>query len=116
MTVNIVYKIPCLDCDGSYVGQTSKTLQSRILQHKYNVRTYNNNSAIFKRISNNDHRMDWNNSCKIINSNNWLDRNIIESFIINNLPSTFNISTGLCSVVSIITKLLKTDFKSILNI
>ena len=113
---NIIYKIPCNDCNGSYVGQTSKALDIRIKQHKYNVRNGNENSAIFKHISNYNHNIDWENSCKIINSNNWLERNIIETFIINFNSNSFNISPGLCVFDPTVSNLLKTDLKNILSL
>ena len=43
-----VYCIPCKVCDRVYVGQTGKSLLERIKQHKYNVRTANESSAVFK--------------------------------------------------------------------
>ena len=33
-----VYKIKCNDCKSSYVGQTSRSLRSRMYEHEYNVR------------------------------------------------------------------------------
>ena len=33
----VIYEIDCLDCDGKYISETSKTLFSRIEQHKYNT-------------------------------------------------------------------------------
>ncbi|EFN66416.1 hypothetical protein EAG_06731, partial [Camponotus floridanus] len=34
---NIVYKINCMDCDASYVGQTGRLLRTRIKEHKRNL-------------------------------------------------------------------------------
>ena len=42
-----VYKIPCKDCDKAYYGQTGRSLQNRITEHKRSVRYGQNNSAIF---------------------------------------------------------------------
>ncbi|XP_044749768.1 uncharacterized protein LOC123310366 [Coccinella septempunctata] len=39
---SVVYKIPCLDCDRSYIGQTRQYLKDRIKQHKYDTRNINN--------------------------------------------------------------------------
>ena len=41
----IVYKIPC-SCNKIYIGQTGKTLEKRITQHKYNVARDDPSSAI----------------------------------------------------------------------
>jgi hypothetical protein len=35
-TKQCVYSIPC-DCDGCYIGETSRTLEVRIKEHKYNL-------------------------------------------------------------------------------
>ncbi|XP_044764407.1 uncharacterized protein LOC123320972 [Coccinella septempunctata] len=39
---SVVYKIPCLDCDRSYIGQTRQYLKDRIKQHKYDTKNINN--------------------------------------------------------------------------
>ena len=111
---NIIYKIPCCDCNGIYLGQTSKPLEIRIKQHKSYVKNYNNNSAIFRHIFEEDHIINWENSSKIININNFLERNIVESFLINSISNNFNISKGLCTFDPIMTKLLKIDLSSLL--
>jgi len=35
---NVVYKINCLHCDSSYVGQTRRLLKQRIEEHKNHIR------------------------------------------------------------------------------
>ena len=34
---NLVYKIDCLNCDGTYIGQTKQYLKSRIYEHEYSI-------------------------------------------------------------------------------
>jgi len=34
---NIVYKLPCKDCDATYVGQTKRKLNTRISEHRKDI-------------------------------------------------------------------------------
>lgn len=54
-----VYKVPCEDCQLVYIGEAGRDLDTRIKEHKYAVRTGNNNNAIFKHIENTNHRISW---------------------------------------------------------
>jgi len=35
---NVVYKINCLNCDASYVGQTKRILNTRVAEHRNHIR------------------------------------------------------------------------------
>jgi len=35
---DVVYKINCVDCEASYVGQTKRRLQTRIYKHKADIK------------------------------------------------------------------------------
>lgn len=35
--VDVVYEIPCEDCNSSYIGQTKQLLEDRLKQHKYSI-------------------------------------------------------------------------------
>lgn len=32
---NVVYKLPCINCDRCYIGQTRQYLKNRIKEHEY---------------------------------------------------------------------------------
>ena len=83
-----VYKIECKDCSSVYIGQTGKTLEKRVKQHKYSVRTGQSNNAIFNHIFNNDHRMNWDCAKFIFKTKNFIERNVIQSAIISNIFNT----------------------------
>ena len=42
----VVYRVPCQDCDGAYIGETGRSLQKRLTEHKYAVRTNDRKNGI----------------------------------------------------------------------
>ena len=58
----LVYRIPCKDCNWSYVGETSRSLQDRLKEHKRAVRNFSTSSEIANHVLDNDHRIDWDNA------------------------------------------------------
>ena len=113
---NLIYKIPCGFCNKSYIGQTSKPLVTRINQHKYNVRRLNENSAIFKHISDESHQIDWNHTTKILGSNDVTKRNILESAIIKlTWNDNFNINSGRYGFDDIMLAFFMKELKKIIN-
>jgi len=50
---HVVYKIPCANCDATYVGQTKQKLITRLKKHKNNI---NNNINVFSVVT--EHRLD----------------------------------------------------------
>jgi len=59
---NVVYKINCLNCDASYVGQTKRALDTRISEHRSHIHRGSTQPSVIT-----DHRLlmnhdfDWNN-------------------------------------------------------
>ena len=43
---NVIYKIPCGDCNWSYIGETGRAFDTRKKEHMRNVKTYANSSNI----------------------------------------------------------------------
>ena len=81
--VNIgVYSIPCNICNRKYIGQSGKLLSKRLKEHKYNVRTGNEQSALFMHMQNYDHNINWNESAVIYNCNKHIERLLVEGVII----------------------------------
>ena len=56
---NVIYKVNCNNCDASYVGQTKKQLQTRIKEHRNNIKLDQSKySAISKHITETNHDFD----------------------------------------------------------
>ena len=55
----LVYRIPCQDCDWSYVGETARTLSVRVSEHKRAVRNLSTSSEIANHSFHLDHRINW---------------------------------------------------------
>ncbi len=56
---NVVYQIPCQDCEKVYIGETSKTVKLRITEHKNAIKREDSRSLPAAHVINNDHRFDW---------------------------------------------------------
>ena len=92
----VVYTIPCKGCNIKYIGQTGKTLETRIKQHKYSIRTAQLSNALFVHRNDNNHPIDFDNSKIIIHIKDFTNRNIIESAIIQHHKNEIcNLSLGL---------------------
>jgi hypothetical protein len=55
----VIYKVKCKDCEKVYVGETKKTLDERLKQHKDDVRLMRENNAIFRHVFEFSHMIDW---------------------------------------------------------
>ena len=90
-----VYKIPCKSCSQVYVGMTGKSLECRVKQHMYSVRSGQENNALFNHKSLFDHHIDWKNASKIISNSSFIERTVIESCIISEtFDNNLNLSYG----------------------
>jgi len=78
---NVVYRINCLNCDASYVGQTKRALNMTISQHRNHVRRNSSQPSVItdhKRIS--GHEFDWEN-VKILDSESNYNKRLISEMI-----------------------------------
>ncbi len=102
-----VYAIPCKVCDEVYIGQTGKTLNERVTQHKYSVRSAQESSGIFKHVERENHCINWDESKFIHKSNSLSERLIVESALIrSNRPNTMNLNDGLYKMDGVLYSLL----------
>ena len=86
-----VYSIPCLECSEKYYGETIKSLNTRIFQHKYDVSRLKRCNAMHR------HSIDWKNASFVFNNKNKEVVQMVESTLISKMP-IFNLSSGFYSL------------------
>ena len=87
----IVYRIPCKDCNSSYVGQSRRSLAARLKEHQRAVFTGNSNlSALAEHTMNTDHEVDWPSAMVLDSCQAFYQRSYLESWYIHKeqAPST----------------------------
>ena len=113
---NVIYTIPCKDCNSMYIGQTGKDVTTRINQHKYSVRTGQTSNSLFVHLQDKEHRINWSDNQIVCKSNTFLNRNIIESALIQlSWNENLNISKGLYSFDPLTLQILKGDLRSLID-
>lgn len=61
MNNNVIYKIPCSDCNASYVDQIKRQLGTRLKKHRHNIKLdQSNHSVVLEHILPFNHVFDWN--------------------------------------------------------
>lgn len=59
---NVVYKIDRNNCKASYVGQTKRKLNTRLKEHRFDIKRSTSPSMISKYIIECEHNFDWSNA------------------------------------------------------
>ena len=85
-----IYSIPCLGCPKTYVGETGKSIDVRIKQHKQKYNQADEQNAMFMHSWNTDHRIDWENAKEIKKCSNSQQRKLLEAKYIQE-RDTFNL-------------------------
>jgi hypothetical protein len=93
---NVIYMIPCTECDKSYVGETKRRLKTRITEHKTAVRNANTkDSALADHAIKSLHPPNWDNVNILSNERNFRTRRFKEATHILNQPNPLNRNEGL---------------------
>ena len=87
-----VYVVPC-SCGFCYVGQTGRSFDVRLREHKDCVRLGRTKNAICRHVHDNDHSIKWGESKIVYRSTNLNQRLVIESSLIK-LVNNFNNCQG----------------------
>jgi len=108
LQTNLVYKLSCRDCDATYVGQTGRTLKTRISEHRNHInRNTSTQSVITEHRTNFSHEFDWDN-VEILDRERFLSKRLISEMIhIKRQKNSLNLQSD--------TECLDDDIITILN-
>ena len=79
-----------------YIGQTGKSLEVRLNQHKDAVRLAHANNAVFKHVRDTNHANNWRAAKLVFNSNVESHRLTVKSALIRKIPNFNNVQSNLC--------------------
>ena len=83
----MVYRIDCINCDASYVGQTSRSLKLRVAEHCGHInRNTNQRSVITDDRLEFNHNFDWDNT-RVLDTDSFRFRREISEMIHINLQT-----------------------------
>jgi len=91
---NVVYKLNCKDCDITYIGQTKRTLNTRIMEHKKDInKTNGKHSVITEHRLECNHDFDWDNPTILDKEKQYYRRLISEMINIKIHSGTINLQS-----------------------
>ena len=91
----VVYEVPCMDCDSKYIGETGRNLQKRLMEHKAAVRKGDRKNGIAVYLQDHDHRVDWEAARVIGQEPHYWKRRVLEALHISRSDQTSNLDCGL---------------------
>ena len=91
----VVYEVPCMDCDSKYIGETGRNLQKRLTEHKAAVRKGDRKNGIAVHLQDHDHRVDWEAARVIGQEPYYWKRRVLEALHISRSDKTSNLDCGL---------------------
>jgi hypothetical protein len=97
----VIYQIQCKTCSRRYIGETARTLKTRIEEHKKTT-----SSAVNEHQTNTGHEIDWENVKVVGSEDKWMRRKIKESIAIRRDKPSLNRDQGwdlppiFCSLLS----------------
>jgi hypothetical protein len=87
----IIYKVPCKNCDLVYIGETARDRTTRMKEHEVAIRKNTTDSDLAKHMNNTQHAADFTNVETLGNESDWRRRVIKESlFTQQHLGKTIN--------------------------
>ena len=111
-----IYKIPCNDCEKFYIGETGRSISTRVKEHKYAVSTLNVNNGLANYVLNSNHSINFNDSTLMYHCKDFKVRHVVESAFIKHYSSSLvNLNSGLIDINDSVASLLVNSIKSNLS-
>jgi len=106
----VVYQIECRDCDQVYIGQTKRHLETRVKEHKNNIKNPSGNFSVVTnhRISL-QHEFDWDKTRILHKERNRKKREIAEMFFIKKHVNNINLQKDTDNLNPIYDKIITVD-------
>ena len=90
----IVYSIPC-ECGSLYIGETGRTLKTRLMEHKWSVCNRDTNNGITVHVIEIDHSVQWEQAA-VIKTEEFITKwKVQEALTIRTTDNNMNLDLGL---------------------
>ena len=102
-----VYEVPCKEpnCEKSYYGETGRSIDIRMKEHRNDIRRGNNQNALFNHMETSNHCIDFDSKKLVFPSEDYIERRIVESCLIDS-KKNFNILAGHFKLNPILNKII----------
>ena len=91
-----VYRINCIDCNKFYIGETGRSLPTRIREHKNDFKKHNLNNAMYVHSVENNHSFNFKDPQLVVPCNDLHTRKVVESSLIRHHENqVVNLNLGL---------------------
>ena len=89
----VIYRVHC-SCGDTYIGETGRTLDVRLKEHKWAVRLDYTNNDIAVHANKTMHDIFWDSAEVLEQESNWLKRRLEEALYIRDEDTTMNLDQG----------------------
>ena len=93
--INVVYEVPCRDCQLTYIEETRSTMKKKIMEHKYAVKTGDPKNGIAVHAQKSQHSIDWEGAKVQATATACWNRRSMEAIHIRKKGKSMNLDCGL---------------------
>ena len=91
----VIYEVPCKDCPCVYIGETGRTLEKRLSEHKTAVKKNDTKNGIAVHAWTNQHQVNWEAASVKQEERSYWRRRVLEALHIHRQHQTSNLDCGL---------------------